>query len=107
MRGVGHTTLMIYNLPNERCGIVVPTASLGREIKNYIKKIRGENFDKKVHFFVISSVDDVNKLMGYSHPIFVDNSFFTEGVNVDKELTKLVFERAINSAMVCRYKDTK
>ena len=72
MRGVGQTGLMIANLPDEQCTIVVPSRQVGKVIAERVTK------DNPGHrrYVVISYMSEVQKLHGLSEPIFFDHSFF-------------------------------
>lgn len=96
MRGVGQTTHMIYTLPNERCLVVVSNASVGKSIKTAVEIIRGKNFAKNVKFVAISSIEDTNKLIGYSHLVFFDNSFFD---SVEEEVARKALRHAESAAI--------
>lgn len=97
MRGVGQTTHLIYNLPSERCMIVTPSRDIGRLIENKIKDIRGKEFYKNIKVMSINSESDITKMMGYSHPIFFDHSFFELS---DERVAKKAIEVAIGASIV-------
>ena|SRR5215217_8799163 len=97
MRGVGQTRNLIYTLPNERCVVVTSNRSVARVIEEILKEIRGKDFAKKVKVLSISSIEDVNKLMGYSHLIFFDHSFF---LSIEEEVANKALDYAESSAIV-------
>lgn len=97
MRGVGQTNNLIYTLPNERCMIVVKDRSVGRYIEERIKETRGKDFEKKIKVVCISEHTDLNKMMGYSHLVFFDHSFFE---SVDEEIIKKALDYAEGAAIV-------
>jgi len=72
MRGVGQTELMIANLPNEQCTIVVPSTQTGRAIaERVVNSAPGRR-----SYVTIRYMSEVQKLHGISGPIFFDHSFF-------------------------------
>lgn len=97
MRGVGQTTHLIYNLPNERCMIVTYQHDLVRQIEQRLQNLRGKDFAKQVKVVSISSSDDLNKLMGYSHLIYFDHAFFDF---VEEEIARKALSYAQSAAIV-------
>lgn len=97
MRGVGQTKHLIYTLPNERCMVVTHDRGLARDIEGRIKEIRGKDFAKKVKIINISSIEDTNKIMGYSHLIFFDHAFFD---SVEKEVAIKSLDLAEGASIV-------
>lgn len=97
MRGVGQTTNMIYNLPNERCVVVCHDNSFARHLQNLIKEFRGQDFSKKVKVIQISSVEDTKKLLGLNQLIFFDHCFFD---TMDEEIAKRALELSRMSAII-------
>lgn len=97
MRGVGQTKNLIYTLPNERCMIVTRQSSEARFIEKAIKEIRGKEFSKKIKVVSISSADDLYKLLGYSHLVFFDHSFFDSG---EEEIARKALNLAEGAAIV-------
>lgn len=101
MRGVGQTRNMIYNLPDERCMVVTYSRDSGRSIEQSISDLRGKDFSKKVKVTSISSHQDLNKLMGYSHLIFFDHAFFDL---VEEDLAKEALNFAEGASIVYHHK---
>jgi hypothetical protein len=97
MRGVGQTKHLIYTLPNERCMVVTYQRNVGRAIEEFLKELRGKDFAKQVKFVTISSSDDLNKIMGYSHLIFFDHSFFD---SVEEEVARKALQLAEGASIV-------
>lgn len=97
MRGVGQTKNLIYTLPNERCMVVTNLRESGRELEESLKEIRGKDFAKKVKVISVSSLDDLNKMLGYSHLIFFDHSFFD---NAEEDVIKKALDYAEGAAIV-------
>lgn len=96
MRGVGQTTNLIYNLPNERCMLVTKHGT-NKLIEGLIKEIRGKEFSKNVKIISISTMSDINKLMGYSHLIFFDHAFFE---SVEEDIARKALDCARGAATV-------
>lgn len=97
MRGVGQTTNMIDNLPTGRCMVVSSDPTLVRGLKNSTEEIRGKDFTKNVKFISISSLDDCNKLLGYSHPVFFDHFFFE---SVEEEVARKALQFSHTGSIV-------
>lgn len=97
MRGVGQTRNLIYTLPNERCMVVTKERGVGRDIEELLKEVRGKDFAKKVKVLSISTVEDLNKLMGYSHLVFFDHSFFD---SIEEEIAEKALDYAESAAIV-------
>lgn len=97
MRGVGQTKNLIYTLPNERCMVVAGLPGAGRYVEELLKEMRGKDFAKKVKVVCVSSLEDTNKLMGYSHLVFFDNSFFD---SVSEEIAKKALDYAEGASIV-------
>lgn len=97
MRGVGQTKNLIYTLPNERCMIITSERAAGRNVEELLKEMRGKDFAKKVKVLSISSLDDLNKMLGYSHLVFFDHSFFD---TTEEEIARKALDYAESAAIV-------
>jgi len=89
-RGIGHTSLMIANLPDGKATIVYPTRDIAREVTKRVHLERPTTAHQYKHV-IIRDFDDVDVLDGLSEPVFFDNSFWAL---VDLETAVAATERA-------------
>ncbi len=99
-RGIGHTELMITNLPDAHCTIIVPSRAIGDEIDRRIAETRPHGTWRTI---VITNLADVQKMMGLSDPVFFDHSFFMSGPKNPRAIRDAM-ETAIVSSRMARWK---
>ncbi len=97
MRGVGRTQNLIDTLPfNTRAGIVIPSYEIAHWLKKRIEEGRGKDFLKNIKFFVVREKDDLNKMIGWSYPIFFDHTFVEVS---DEVLVKAAYSYAHSASV--------
>lgn len=95
-RGIGHTQLMIANLPDEHCTIIVPSREIAKEIDWRISEKRPAGTWRTI---VITNLADVQKMAGLSEPVFFDHSFFVCGPKNPRAIKEAVKTAIVSSRM--------
>lgn len=94
-RGMGHTTLMVLNLPSTACVILVPSRNAREEVERILRSSRPDIENCMIK--IVADRQDVSALNGLNVPVFFDHSMF---ISVAPEVILEAMKLAVAAARV-------
>lgn len=92
-RGMGHTTLMVLNLPTTGCVILVPSIGVQKDVERILRIKRPDV--ERCTIKIVADRGDLPALSGLTGPVFFDHSMF---ISVSPHVIREAMRMAVAAA---------